>query len=741
MKKLKTAAGSPRQTVPVVIKSGAAGNVVSVIAIVALLAGGTWWVKKELASEDPPAPVAAAPEVKTSPAPVAKTPVAAPKTHADDDLDSPDAAFDIGRPAVATTTESAVKIPDAGEPPETARRPEVLSKLDEKAKPLPLVGIDATTRDAVAYDKALILEVSAEGAWDEYRMHLERSLAEAWKKFPSAGSGRNRFDAIWKQPAFYQAFLRWRVLGLMPSTLITNDGHEGGMFFSWLMERDEVMEEILLTVKPSDDDLPKVAKLLFDAWYVTGEEQREKYINLAIACAVVFDRELKIQAPTQKDEYSGSTTIDPLARYRWYIEKNEKGKLTAPVHHSSARDLVWVVCAPVSNDELDWAIDKMHLSRGKWGNAYGMIEYLMERAVNGLNPYEEYTFAEILKEGGICGDQSYFCVNTARAHGIPAMVLSGETDLGGHAWAGVKVKADEWSTMVGRIGGASNGEAGNPQTGGRLSEQEVWLWNERAQQSRLVTVAVFRHLWLADLLEAIGEKETAEDAIRLATNAGRAFSETWARLHDLLVEKTKAAEDPGADEIVKDWIAFVSEMRGQFKENPRMAALAAKAESEFIFPHGKEEDARRALLRERRRIERNSGEQKDLIADSLKREADLLFKNGEGGTEALDKISRLYDRALRDYGGSITGFKTMAEDYFAYMKGDPKQARKAARDIELAFLRVVETGSKEWFRANTETSIYKMICTYYRTAGDEKKAAQLERRYQRLLRAAERGAL
>ena len=68
-------------------------------------------------------------------------------------------------------------------------------------------------------------------------------------------------------------------------------------------------------------------------------------------------------------------------------------------------------------------------------------------------------------------------------------------------------------------------------------------------------------------------------------------------------------------------------------------------------------------------------------------------------------------------------------------------ARKAARDIELAFMRVVETGTKEWFRANTETSIYKMICGYYREVGDEAKAVRLEKRYQRILKAAERGAL
>ena len=68
-------------------------------------------------------------------------------------------------------------------------------------------------------------------------------------------------------------------------------------------------------------------------------------------------------------------------------------------------------------------------------------------------------------------------------------------------------------------------------------------------------------------------------------------------------------------------------------------------------------------------------------------------------------------------------------------------ARKAVRDIELAFKRVVETGSKDWFRANTESSIYQMIVGYYREVGDEGRATLLEKRYQRLLRIAERGAL
>lgn len=52
------------------------------------------------------------------------------------------------------------------------------------------------------------------------------------------------------------------------------------------------------------------------------------------------------------------------------------------------------------------------------------------------------------------------------------------------------------------------------------------------------------------------------------------------------------------------------------------------------------------------------------------------------------------------------------------IKAHPELSRKAARDIELAFKRVVETGSKDWFRAKTESSIYQMTSGYYRTVGN-----------------------
>lgn len=601
-----------------------------------------------------------------------------------------------------------------------------------------LVGPDSLRDAALARDKEMLSRAIKDKAWDGYRSLLGKSIKEGLTKL-RIGEGVNRFDPVWNEAVLYQAMLRWKVIGAIQPSQIPNvvtDAYAGTMFL-WLLRNNAAMEEFLLTFS-SKDDGGSVLKFLTDAWSV-NEDKFEKYYNLALACAVVFDKPMSIPNPVGKVEYGVESTVEPMKRYLWYVDKNEKGKLAAPVHRQPARDLVWVVCAPVTTSELEWAIDKLHYRRKNWGDAYGSIEYLMERAVEGLNPYKEYSFAEIEKEGGICGDQSYFCVNTARAQGIPAMTIAGVTDLGGHAWAGVKVDDREWDTNVGRIGGASKGTAENPQNREAITEQEIQLWNDRNHTSTNVTLSVWRHLWISDYFAQMEQDEDNAVAIKLANQLGHSFTETWKALYGLLEKQMQITGDPPAPNNLEEWIAFAKDMRREFKDNPRMAELAANAEVEYIFPYGPEGDAKRSLARERRRIERDSGEQKDLIASSLKRESELL--NKRGGPDAKKEISQLYDRALRDYGGSITGFRMMAEDYFAFVKDDPKLGPKAVRDIELAFKRVVETGTKDWFRANAESGLYRMICEYYREVGETDRAEMLEKRIEVLLRRSKRGAI
>ena len=675
-------------------------------------------------------PPAAAPvaQPKAPLAKVVKPPPATPATPTANNTQPPP-------PQAATTPAPQPSTPAPEEPAEVK-----LTEADRlAAEPaMRLTGLDSQRDTAIRRDAELLKRTIDGKAWDAYRGLLGKSLTAALTQL-AQGRGVNRFDPLWKEPVLYQAMLRWKTLGCFAQSEITPlvIGSYSTDMFLWLLHDNKAMEELLVTLDPKDDS-GKVLKFLVDAWPI-NEKNYAKYFSLAVACAVVFDKPLTIPHPLGNGKYGVGQTVDPLKRYMWYVEKDGKGKLAAPVHRSSARDLIWVVCAPVATSELEWSLDHMQLRRKSWGTAYGMVKYLMERAVNGLDPYKEYSFAEILKRGGICGDQSYFCVNTARAQGIPAMTIGGETNLGAHAWAGVKIDDKQWITSVGRIAGASKGQADNPQTGTSITEQEIQLWNDRDHRSPVVSLTVSRHLWLADFFAATNNPTDQAATVHLANSLGRSFVETWRALYSLLERQTQLTGQPAVPNNLAEWKNFAKDMRREFKNNPRIAGMADTAENEHVFPYGTEGDAKRTFLRERRRVEHDAGEQKDIIASSLKREAEVILKMG--GPDARRDISHLYDRALRDYGGSITGFKMMANDYFGYFKEDPETARKAAREIELAFERVVKTGSTDFFRATTEASVCKMICDFYRTAGEPDRATLLEKRYAVLLRRAKRNAL
>lgn len=622
-----------------------------------------------------------------------------------------------------------------------ADEPKVTKTLLIDAEPMTLVGINSTRDDAIERRRELMQQAADDKQWSVYRPLLKKSLEAEFSKI-KLGHGVSRFNEIWKSPAYYQALLQWNTLELFPPHTIgaaVKDSYYAN-FFVWILENNEAMEQLLLTMQPEDDPA-KVLQFLSDA-HMNSEENYGKYFNLALACAVVFDQEMDIPHIVGTLDPDFYHSVNGLKRYLWYIDKNENGKLEAPIDRTSARDLVWVVCAPVADSELEWAVKEVSLRRKSWGRAYGKIEYLMERAVEGLNPYKEYSLEQIEEEGGICGDQTYYTINTARANGIPAIGLSGETSRGGHAWAAVKTETDEWDTTIGRIDGVSKGQARSPQTGNMVTEQEILLWNDRDHKSETTTLGIARHLWLAKFLAQSSFNEERVAANQIAHKVGETFPETWLAIYQMLEDETTMSGKPPKPDNLEEWESFVSDMRREFRENPRFMDLAAKAEQKYIFPYIDESDARRAMHRERRQIERYSAEQVDLIAKSLKREADLIRKNTEKDKEDADKeISQLYDKALRDHGASITGFKMMANDYYDYFSDDKEKAAKVVRDIELAFKRVIDSGDKEYFRAQTEAGVLKMICDFYRECGEEKRAEMLQKRFERDMERAKRGAL
>lgn len=665
-------------------------------------------------------------------------------------------SFKIKPQAMATKPEipDIVEIVPEPKKPDPTPQPEEISPLDSAT--LILVGKEASSTTELKKDAEFIDRACYYGEWTQYRALLVRSLTEAFQESKSRlGRSSSRYDNLWSEQRYYNALLRWKVLSLFPDE-VTNQTVElngGPEMMTWLLSNNQAMEEVALTLHENDNK-EDVFKFLCQVWsnekFTYQEEEFNqgdaneleeiipKYFNLALACAVVFDKNI-----TYKSASSGTPSVDGMLRYHWYRKKNEGGLLEGDIHKASAKDLTFVVCSPVSTEELEWALREYRSARRKnIGKAFSDVEYLMERAVEGLNPYTEYTLQEILKEGGICGDQTYFCVNVARAAGIPAFGLSGLTNNGGHAWASVKIEDDEWSTKIGRIAGVSKGKGRNPQTGESITEQEVWLWSEPKVASRTNTIKVFRHFWIADFFTAISDTPENNEAITIANEIGQEFPITWARAYEVMLTKEELISTPKLSSTLAVWKDFVKDLKHEFRENPRMASLSTIIEDKHIFPHSDIADVRRELARLRRRNNSNASEQTDLMTASLERESELILQTFKDDQEqALEEIHQLYSRSLREYGGSMSGFKEMISYYFSVMKADEKRGKNSVRSIELAFNRVVNTDSDDWFRKETEVGIHRQIAQMYREVGEEKRATIMEKRLDREMEKAKRKAL
>lgn len=628
---------------------------------------------------------------------------------------------------------SLARAPDVkSEPKESATEPTAAEKLLAE-DPLLLVGMRATMREARQRDDEILDRVLNEGTWDAYRVLLQISLRESLPPIDSINRWERFYETL-QTPLAYQALLRWRTLGLftqseLKSSLLYAENVE---FLKWTLTSNETMDELLLTLE-EEDKAQEVLNFLASVWSI-DEETYKDYFSLALACAVVFDEPLRIQHILGDDSQEVDPLIDPVERFQWYLDN--RNRLETNPKRMRAKDLIWVVCASVQTSELDWALDEMKLRQKDWGQTYGMVRYLMERAVERENPYEEYSLKEILDEGGICGDQTYFTVNTARANGIPAISLSGSTQAGPHAWAAIQLDDREWTTSVGRIDGSSKGQGRNPQTRKPLTEQDIQLWNDRDYQSDSLSLEVHRLLWLSDLFKVWEMDAERSTAVQLANRKGRAVLETWEAQFHLLKDQMEMIGDPEKPSNLEAWKDFAKAMRREFDENPRMAALATVAEMEYVLPYGSAKDAKMAFARERRRIENESSEQVDLLADSLKREAQLMtMREGE---DAKDEIMKLYRTALRDYGHDATAFNLLSDEYFSLSSSDKEMAEEVAKDIESSYKRFIETNTDEYFRVQLEVDLLRKVAGFHKKAGNLRRGETLLKRAERRMERAVR---
>jgi hypothetical protein len=621
-----------------------------------------------------------------------------------------------------------VEFPEKGAPPvpvEKAPEEEVPEAGDDKDPRLAVFNeqlhlmIPLANRQANLDNLSLAIHVALEtGEWKSFRDFLERGFHDAVKKV-ALRTGVDRFNALLAEPLFRRAmdlhgFAKAVDQSFLRELASNSPGHE---FYFWLLEKNPDALADLLRSADGSVDLTRVLKGWSSIWADEEKpELRDKYAALALACAMVFP----------EDDY-GNPDSRANSRYRLFRDNSEQGRLTGRIHRMKSTDLIWVVDVPVADSEIEWALKKMNLPQKRWGEAYGMVEYLMERAVNGLNPYEEYTFEEILEHGGICGDQSYFSANTAKCHGIPATIVSGDGDRGPHAWIVYMPDDDTWAE-AGNVG-YTTGTTNHPVTGERMHQSLLTMTTDRGTRSERLEKTIV-YLRFMDLFLGLGQTAIAEEALDLALRNTPEHPMPW-----------KAAiayrEDERSKTTLEQWQELADTIRRRFKDRPDFLALAENIEDDHIFPHRDAKDNARDVARERRRLDRGTDTGRvDLITASIEREAAILAAAGN-----FDGISSLYRKSFQDFGDKPDAFRVMANQYFRYAAANQEWKEKACREIELAYKRHIETNEKEYFRVTAELAVLRQVAGFYEKAGDAKKAELLRDRADRREKLAKRSAL
>ena len=555
--------------------------------------------------------------------------------------------------------------------------------------------------------------------WSRHQQFVERAVGEFIKGLPPPG-GAQSFnlavnDEVIGMAVAQAAFLRSATTNALD--YLSADA-ELRPFLQWLMTHRPSLEDYRESIKPGDD-----AEKVLQHWarlWGADPVGREKYRNLALACALVFDKPVMLRSqPGTLSENNPPTLLDARERYLDFRNANERGLLRTRLDEMAPWELIWVVNAAVPASELAWAREHMRLTQSRWGEAYGMVPWNRDRLLGSDSVYKEYTLAEIRKVGGICGDRAYFASMTAKANGIPAMPLIGEGRRGGHAWFGYEAAPGRWDFTAGRFAEDryATGYTHDPQTHEVIKEQSLYLLTDPQHRS-----PAYRHasrlIWLAEIFAAQKQPALAADALELAANTCSRHLPAWTALFDHL--RQTAAPRAKSDRLLLA-------MRGAFRNYADVLALADQWET-AAAPGGAE--AAKVLRRQQHKLESRADDRADLLLESIAQRAAALEKQGN-----LDAAERVYRDAVVAQGRELAAFRGIASSYLEFAARHSRQ-HEALRYVCSKFEELQREPHGDYFAMNAWTGVARLLADQLEKDNQASKAKRLRRDADRLAKSA-----
>lgn len=709
-------------------KSSSGGIIMTIVLVLALAAGGVAYHRVSVQRKAAAAELAARKEAEAKAARARKAAELEAARKEAEERARAEAEEKARLEAERLAAEEAAgkrqkKEPEMVEPSPEEPKEEPVAQEDPRLeifkKPVILVSLKANNAaNRKLFTDAFNLALET-GRYDLYADFLRSSLERDAVKVIKFG----KFDASMydQSPYLMRANELYQLISKVGAETIQEQIKESSSryFYPWLFsDPSDPLRLFLRTMareQTPGEEWGGILRKWAEFWMKTSAMPRSRYSSLALACAMLDPRIASSPSRLRASSSTGvSTTPLTLEQvFEYFMEMDEARELLTDITKLSPSELLFVVDVRLPRSEMDWARKKVRLTRKGWGGAYSMIRYRMDRAALGKDPYTNYTFQEILDEGGICMDQAYFAVNTAKCNGIPSAYVTGDGNRGPHAWVNLLTTDETWQSYGGY--GYNTGHFSHPHNCKSKHESTLLQGMDRKVNGARLDTSL-DYLSLAALFEEMQKPDCARVMLEAATQAAPGSPLGWERLIALMSR-------PESGTKLEEWDELVTMIKRKFRSRPDYLAMAARVEDEYIFPMRDASANKRHVARDLKKLEKETDEgRSDLTSAAIKRQADILIENGD-----RVGVAALYRKSMKDYARRAEVFEALMGQYYGYVSQDQEAVLQLAREAESFYNRSIRTKSGDYFKVKKEVAIQRKIAGYYEKGGNERKADSLRK--------------
>jgi len=477
---------------------------------------------------------------------------------------------------------------------------------------------------------------------------------------------------------------------------------------AWVLGSLERLHLLVDTIAPQD----RKSRCLQIMDRLHAHDPGDGFYELILAISLVVDRPPKHPMHRQMGKGALGNVSGPVERYDYFKALYTGGKAKVDYGRLGVLELLFVVDVPVPITELEWVLESEDGALSDWAEKYSGIVYDRERLRCSQYqwPGGDYTLAAIREKGGICVDQAYYAVMSARAYGIPAIYFHGSGKSANHAWFGYMKAPGKWVLDVGRYKGGeyTTGYAVNPQTGERIIDHDMEFICEGARRSPEFTRAS-AYASVAEVLEESHPDVALRCAVAARKRMKRYLRPWKAELRILLKRRD-------GDGLVR----FFKEQKKAFGEYPDILASSADRIEPVLRELGRDGDADRLV----RDLAGAVDDDRDDLAQAFGiGEIERIMKSGDP-KRARKKMEQLLNDQ-KEGGNKVFGIVELYAK-FAVESGQEHEAARFLSDY------IGQLRYENRFPATYERRLLMCLYTVYEKDGNKRKAAEVRRQLESL---------